>query len=222
MERRGRFRWTGRRFHALIFLVRQTCVRESFDLEAREGMTEGVISEWQSHLAIDASAAATLLGLVFVAASINLRSIVVTPALPGRVLEALLQFTQVLFVSMMMTIPNQTSTMLSVEILFVALFSWALQVTVFVRHNRFRRGDPRRWLIYRISQAHLATLPFIIGAVRLWIGRPDAIYWTIPGFFFSFFAGIVNSWVLLIGVGRRQHGTSGEGEDQASGNTERQ
>jgi hypothetical protein len=172
-------------------------------------MTEASIADWQPNLSIEAGAAATLLGLVFVAASINLKRIVLTPALPGRVVEAVVQFTQVLFVSMLMTIPHQSTTVLGVEILLVAALSWAVQVTVFVRYQKLRPGDPNRWLIFRTLQSHLATLPFVIGAVCLLFGRHDALYWTVPGFLFSFFAGIVNSWVLLIRVGRQKHTKSG-------------
>jgi modulator of FtsH protease len=81
------------------------------------------ITDWQSHLSMEASAAATLLGLVFVATSINLRQIVLTPSLPGRVVEAVVQFVQVLFISMLLTIPRQSARMLSIEILGVAVCS---------------------------------------------------------------------------------------------------
>jgi hypothetical protein len=178
-------------------------------------MAEGSVADWQSHLSIEANAAATLLGLVFVAASINLRRIVVTPALPGRVVEALVQFTQVLFISLMMTIPHQSSAALGVEILGVAVLSWAIQMRVFIRYHKLRPDDPHWWLIFRMSQSHLATLPFVIGAICLLLGRNDAFYWTAPGFFFSFFAGLVSSWVLLIRVGRQEHARSGGTEDGA-------
>jgi modulator of FtsH protease len=154
---------------------------------------------------MQAGAAATLLGLVFVAASINLKQIVVTPRLPGRVVEALAQFVQVLFIAMLMTIPRQTAPALSADILIVALCSWTIQIIVFIRYLQSRLGHPGWWLILRITQTHLATIWFVIAGVRLWLRFGDALYWVVPGFFFSFFAGLVNSWVLLITVGRRSH-----------------
>lgn len=144
-------------------------------------------------------------GLVFVAASINLKQIVLTPGLPGRVVEAVAQFVQVLFISMMITIPRQLVTSLALEILVAALCSWLIQIVAFVRYRRAHLGHPRWWLIVRIVQTHLATVPFVIAAVCLWLRFEDALYWVVPGFFFSFLAGLVNSWVLLINVGRREH-----------------
>jgi hypothetical protein len=42
------------------------------------------LADWQTLFAVQAGAAATLTGLVFVAASINLPRIIETPGLPGR------------------------------------------------------------------------------------------------------------------------------------------
>jgi modulator of FtsH protease len=56
------------------------------------------LSEWQTLLAVQAGAAATLTGLVFVAVSINLASILETPGLPSRAAESIVQFLQVFFI----------------------------------------------------------------------------------------------------------------------------
>jgi len=53
------------------------------------------ISEWQTLVAVQAGAAATLTGLVFVAVSINLARILETPGLSGRAAESILHFLQV-------------------------------------------------------------------------------------------------------------------------------
>jgi hypothetical protein len=50
------------------------------------------LKEWYTLLAVQAGAAATLTGLVFVAVSINLAKIVVYPGLPSRAAKSILQF----------------------------------------------------------------------------------------------------------------------------------
>ena len=50
------------------------------------------ISEWSNLLSVQAEAAATLTGLVFVAVSINLTRVMAYPTLPGRAGESILQF----------------------------------------------------------------------------------------------------------------------------------
>src|SRR5271154_5214211 len=85
------------------------------------------LSDWQSLLSMQAGAAATLTGLVFVAASINLTKIVATPLLTVRVVESLMQFLQVFFVCSMMIAPHQSSFALAIEILLVGFLSWLIQ-----------------------------------------------------------------------------------------------
>jgi hypothetical protein len=54
---------------------------------------------------VQAEAAATLTGLVFVAVSINLAKIIAFPGLPSRAAESILQFLQVLFICTVALIP---------------------------------------------------------------------------------------------------------------------
>jgi len=151
---------------------------------------------------MQAGAAATLTGLVFVAASINLSKIVATPLLTVRVVESLVQFLQVFFVCAMMIVPRQSSAALAIEILVVSFLSWAMQVLGFIRYHRARLGNPHWWLGLRLALTHCSTIPFFLIAIGLLLGLHNALYWAVPGFCFSFIAGLFNSWVLLIEVAR--------------------
>src|ERR1700761_2111678 len=74
-----------------------------------------------------------------------------------------------------MTIPCQSPFALSIEILVIIVCSWAIQFATIIRYSRVCLEHPFWWLA--------------------------AIYWVLPGFFFSFIAGVISSWVLLIRVG---------------------
>jgi hypothetical protein len=165
-------------------------------------MPPASLSDWQTLLSMQASAAATLTGLVFVAASINLAKIVATPLLTVRVVESLVQFLQVFFVCSMMIVPHQSSFALAIEILVVSFISWAIQILGFVRYRRARLGNPSWWLGLRLAMTYFSTIPFFVVAIDLLLGLNSALYWSVPGFFFSFVAGLFNSWVLLIEVAR--------------------
>jgi hypothetical protein len=65
------------------------------------------LSEWQTLFAVQAGAAATLTGLVFVAVSINLAKIIEYPGLTARAAESILQFLQVFFICTALLIPGQ-------------------------------------------------------------------------------------------------------------------
>ncbi len=158
------------------------------------------LSEWQTLLSVQAGAAATLTGLVFVAVSINLARIVETPGLIGRAAESIAHFLQVFFVCTVMLIPRQPVTALASEILAIALPSWALQATSQIRYAKSRAGHPRLWLVVRIVQTQLSSVPFIVAALLLFLGWPASVFWLVPGFVFSFIAGVVNAWILLIEI----------------------
>lgn len=53
------------------------------------------LSEWQTFFAVQAEAAATITGLVFVAVSINLSKIIEVPGLSGRAAESIQHLLQI-------------------------------------------------------------------------------------------------------------------------------
>jgi hypothetical protein len=158
------------------------------------------LSEWQTLLAVEAGAAATLMGLIFVAVSINLARILETPGLSGRAAESILQFLQVFFVCTVALIPRQPLTTLGVEVLGITLLSCATQITSQISYAKSRSGHPLLWLIVRIAQTQLASISLTVAAILLFQGWPAGLFWLVPGFIFSFVAGVANAWVLLIEI----------------------
>lgn len=158
------------------------------------------LSEWQTFFAVQAGAAATLTGLVFVAVSLNLGRILAVAGLAGRAGESIVQLLQVFFVSTVALIPRQSLTVLAVEILAIALASWAAQAGGQIRYIRSRAGHPLSWLIPRTVMSQFATAPFCVAGVLLLWGNPAGLYWLVPGFVFSFAAGVLSAWVLLVEI----------------------
>ena len=175
---------------------------ESFGsgLRAKIAIPMPALSEWQTLLAVEAGASATLTGLVFVAVSINMARILETPGLSGRAAESILQFLQVFFICTVVLVPGQPGAALAVEILVIALFSGVIQSLGHVRYARSRLGHPRFWLVTRILQTQFAAIPFMIAGIVMFFDVSAAIYWLVPGFVFSFVAGVANAWVLLIEI----------------------
>jgi hypothetical protein len=158
------------------------------------------IAEWNTLLAVEAGAAATLMGLVFVALSINLSRILAVPGLPGRGAESIMQFLEVFLISTVALIPRQPERTFAIEVLAIAAVAWGLQVTVQVRYLMVRTGHPWPWFVNRAVMSQFATIPFVVAGITLFLGVPGAIYWLVPGFVFSFLAAIVSAWVLLVEI----------------------
>ncbi len=160
------------------------------------------LEDWQTILSVQAEAAATLTGLVFVAVSINLTRIVAFPGLPSRAAESIMQFLQVFFISTVALIPRQPAMPVAAEILCISLFSWVMQVIAQVRYARLNTGHPKLWLMIRVLQTQLASVPFFVAVACMFLGNHAGLYWLVPGFIFSFVAGVANAWVLLVEVVR--------------------
>ena len=158
------------------------------------------IAEWNTLLAVEAGAAATLTGLVFVALSVNLARIVAFPGLPGRAAESILQFLEVFLISTVALIPRQSDRALALEFTAIGFTLWLAQVTGQIHYLRRRAGHPWTWFVYRAIFSQLATVPFCIAGIELLLGVPAGLYWLVPGFAFSFIAGGWSAWVLLVEI----------------------
>jgi hypothetical protein len=158
------------------------------------------LAEWQTFFAVQAGAAATLTGLVFVAVSINLRQIMEVRGLPGRAAESLLQLLQVFFVAGLVLVPRQPIAARAGEILAISSVSWLIQTLAQVRYARSRVGHPRVWLLSRTVMTQISTAPFLVAGILLALRNPGGLYWLVPGIVFSFVSGVLSAWVLLVEI----------------------
>jgi hypothetical protein len=158
------------------------------------------IGGWSNYLTTLASVSATLTGLVFVAVSINLSRIISGPGLTGRAAESLMQLFGVLVVSTSALIPGQSAIVLGAQILTWATGLWLLQTLLQVRYMRTRTGQPRSWLVSRMCQTHLSSVPFVISGIMLLSGSSTGLYWLVPGFILSLISGVVGAWILLVEI----------------------
>jgi hypothetical protein len=134
--------------------------------------------------------------------SINAERVMAFPGLPGRVGEAVLQFLQVFFVASVTLAPDLPGRTRPLEVLAIGLFSWIAQIVGQLQYLKVRAGHPWSWFIWRAILAHVATIPFIVAGVLLLTGSPYALEWLVQGFLFSFIAGLLSAWVLLVEIRR--------------------
>jgi hypothetical protein len=158
------------------------------------------IAEWNTYLAVQAGAAATLTGLVFVAVSLNVKPILSNTGLPSRAAESLFQLLSVFFIASLALVPGQSPRILGLEVFFIGLASWTAQVTGQIRYLFNRSGHPLTWLTYRALGGQFATLPYCVAGVEIFIGSPGTLYWLAFGFTASFVAALFSAWVLLVEI----------------------
>jgi hypothetical protein len=156
---------------------------------------------WGNFFVAEVGASAALVGLLFVAVSINLTKIIALPALPGRAFEALVVLVMVLFVATLALVPGQSESVLGVEVLVVALAAWASTLVIQRRAPKDPLA-PRSWMITRVVASQLATLPMVVGGASLLVERGGGLYWIVPGVVASFLAALIDAWVLLVEIQR--------------------
>jgi hypothetical protein len=158
------------------------------------------IDAWSNYLSVQAGAAATLTGLVFVAVSINLSRILAIPGLTGRAAESLLQLFGVVAISTTALIPRQPPGALGIEILGLGAALWVTQTVLQVRYLKSKTGHPRYWGVTRVVQTQFANVPFFVSGILLLNDSPAGLYWLAPGLIFSLIAGVASAWVLLVEI----------------------
>jgi modulator of FtsH protease len=148
-----------------------------------------------------AGAAAALAGLVFVAVSINLNTILELPGLVDRALQTLLMLIIVVIISIVALIPGQGQVAIGLELLFVATcYSAGLFLTA--RNSLHGRDQPRSWLIGQAAVLAIGAVPLVVGAVSVLAESGGGFYWIAAGIVGTIAGGVTNAWVLLVEIQR--------------------
>jgi len=156
-------------------------------------------AEWTDLFVAVAGASAALLGLLFVAVSINLERILKFEGLPERALETLLFLVLALLASIVGLIPGQSHVALGLELLFVSLAT----AVVVLRLPTLRMEDDEveaSWVIARWAVRLAATVPFVVGAISVCVEGGGGLYWVVAGIVFALIGAVASAWVLLIEI----------------------
>jgi hypothetical protein len=165
-------------------------------------MNEVLGAQWNSFFGSLVGASAALLGLVFVAISINQSRIVPSFSLRSRAGETLILLASALVAALAALIPGQPLTVFGAEILAVAIIPWTIPV-VFQWQTIRLREVKRRWYFWaRVVLHQLAALPTIISGVLLMGHHVNGDYWLSGGLMLTLVVGVVNGWVLLVEISR--------------------
>jgi len=159
------------------------------------------VAGWSDFFVATAGAAAALAGLLFVAISINLDSILADPGLPGRAGETIVLLLGSLLAAAMSLIPGQTSHHLGAEMLFVAVIAWFLPVRWQIQNAR-RPQPAKEYRLMRALLTQYATLPLIFGSISLIVGWGGGLYWVAAGILHVFVVTGLSAWILMIEIKR--------------------
>jgi hypothetical protein len=153
--------------------------------------------EWHDFFVAQVGATAALVGLLFVAVSINLEKILKFRHLPARAMEAILVLTCVLAISTCALVPGLHEVTYGVTIALTGFMTWLLllRALLYTRRSGYES-------VLRILLNQLPPLPFVVAGGLMATGHPDGIYWALPGTLLCILSGIFSAWILLVEIQR--------------------
>jgi hypothetical protein len=160
---------------------------------------------WHDFFIAQVGACAALVGLLFVALSINVAQILKYPWLPARGGQTLVVLTGALVEASLMLLPGVATKPFCSVLLGGAFIVWAMSLRLvldFVRglDEQKQIVVPRNWTYSYFGLAQIATLPAIAGAIFLYVGSFAGYYWIAGGMLATIVFALLNSWILLIEI----------------------
>jgi modulator of FtsH protease len=153
---------------------------------------------WHEFFDAAAQASAALLGLLFVAISINLKLILEHRQLPGRAAGTLGTLLCVLVVCSFGLAPGQSNRAFGAEIL--ATGAVVATQAIWVSVGKRTEGDPLTWTLGNIPILLFPPLAFVGGGCSLLAGSGGGLYWILAGTVMAFVGTSINAWVLLVEI----------------------
>jgi hypothetical protein len=159
---------------------------------------------WGEFFLAAAGATAALSGLIFVAVSVNVKTVLDIDKtsggnfLTGRAIEALVALLNVLVVSLIALTPGISRGALAAVILVVAAES-AISPTKAMLASRGQAEIAKATLV-RVVTAGALTVAWLVAGVTLAVQHGGGLYWLPVAFVLAIFVAAVNAWVLLVEV----------------------
>jgi hypothetical protein len=157
-------------------------------------------TEWHDLFVATAGASAALLGLLFVAVSINLERILAYDGLPERALETLLLLLGVLIVGIVGLIPAESTVALGLELSIIAVLIAVIIFRLPAPRAEENGKEPGSWRLSRIGVRLMGTVPLVVGGLSILLEAGGGLYWIAAGIVLAIVGAVANAWVLLVEI----------------------
>jgi len=147
-----------------------------------------------------AGAAAALAGLLFVAVSINIRTILQNRGISARAAQALVFLVNPVFLSLTLLIPGQPPAALAVELFVVAVIAGSASGWLSRPGARAHEQPLASWAGTGLLPAAIVALAPVLAGIGLLTGSLGGLYWVPAAVAFGLLGGLTNAWVLLVEI----------------------
>lgn len=162
-------------------------------------MSGQTVDGWNEFLFANLGAAAALMGLLFVAVSINLKQILKVDWLPSRAGESVAFLLNVVLVDCVLLVPGLTTSQYGWAVLALSGGLW-LTMSALRLLGGVPSGPWRANFVVAAGLGQLATLPFVACGVTLVTGTGWGLYWNVVGTVLAYVAAVGNGWILMVEI----------------------
>jgi hypothetical protein len=172
---------------------------------SRDVVQAARMESWHDFVIAEVGASAALVGLLFVALSLNVSQILKYSWLPARGAQTLVVLTGTLLEASLPLFPGGASRPVACASSAVSVLTWLCSLALVVSFVRGLSAQneiavPRAWSSQYVITAQVATLPAIAGSAFLISGDLAGYYWIAAGLLFTLVFALYNAWVLLIEI----------------------
>jgi len=158
------------------------------------------IEDWGNFGAVAGSASGALVGLLFVAISLNRDRIARHPQLRASALQALMVFMLPLMIALLLLIPRQPSAALGIELIILGVIH-GLGLAIVGRGKRKagRRSNSRLARLVDVITPNVLTTVLVLAAgASVLAGHANGLYWLAAAVVIALIGGLANAWLFLI------------------------
>jgi hypothetical protein len=163
-----------------------------------------IIEGWHDFYITTATAAATLVGLLFVAVSLHIDVLSESTMSSAQVVarEAFIHFIFVIAIALVFLVPDQSPAGLGIPLLILGVIQMALNIRVgwLTRHKpelRFETAN-RTFVMGSIVLPQLGYVVMIVIALTVLAGRTEGLSWLFPVILLLMSGAAASAWNLLL------------------------
>ena len=161
----------------------------------------GVVETWDSFGVVVGAASGALIGLLFVAISVNASRIAKHLALHVVASRTLVLFAIPLVAAILVVTPRQADWALGAELIVLGVVAGAALIFMGRGHVDVGASPESRLArtLDRTSPTLATSLLTEIAGVTLIVGG-GGLYWLVPALILALVGGMLNAWLLLVGL----------------------